>query len=106
MRTQKQLPDDPAKHLVEFFGEYRDPLWDRMDEWKAEMDEIRNQIPELQQQADNLVVELAKQKRKTAAYDLYKAQDPNGTNELSMKVIVSKLSGFAKFELDTKLTKL
>ena len=59
-----------------------------MDEWKAEMEEIRNSIPELQQQADNLQVELAKQKRKTAAYDLYKAADPNGTNELSMKVIV------------------
>lgn len=106
MRAQKQLPDDPAKHLVEFFGEYRDPLWDRMDEWKAEMDEIRNSIPELQQQVDNLQVDLAKQKRKTAAFDLYKVQDPNATNELSTKVIVQKLSGFAKFELDVKLTKL
>ena len=31
--------------------------------------------------------------------------DPESTNALTMKPLVAKLSGFAKFELDHKLTK-
>jgi hypothetical protein len=47
VRSQKTLPEDPNQHLVDYFGQYRDPLWDRMDEWKQEMDDIRTEIPEL-----------------------------------------------------------
>ena len=46
-----------------------------MDEWKQEMDDIRNEIPDLQSQYDSLELELAKEKRKTWAYDLYKSVD-------------------------------
>ena len=47
VRSQKQWPEDPNKHLVDFFGQYRDPLWDKMDEWNQEMDDIRGAIPDL-----------------------------------------------------------
>ena len=47
MRSQKELPSDPSAHLVDFFGQYRDPLWDKMDEWKNDMEDIRAEIPTL-----------------------------------------------------------
>ena len=37
--------------------------------------------------------------------ECYDAADPDKTNALTMKPIVLKLSGFAKFELDHKLSK-
>ena len=45
MRSQKELPADPSQHLVDYFGQYRDPMWDKMDEWKSEMEDIRAEIP-------------------------------------------------------------
>lgn len=112
--------------MVDYFGQYRDPLWDRMDEWKAEMEAMRTAIPDLQQQVENVAKELAKEKRKTAAFEVYKGQDPDVTvrksnlnhlfysnqpffeiqDAIGYKFLVQKLSGFAKFELDTKITKL
>jgi hypothetical protein len=47
MRTQKKLPEDPNAFLVDFFGQYRDPIWDRMEEWKTDMDKMREEIPEM-----------------------------------------------------------
>ena len=55
-------------------------------------------------------------KRKTRIVQIYKTADPDGTvsdniafitalqNSVSTKMIVQKLSGFAKFEVDHKLT--
>ena len=58
MRSQKTWPEDPNKHLVDYFGQYRDPLWDRMEEWQEEMDNIRNDIPDLQSKVEALELEL------------------------------------------------
>ena len=46
-------------------------------------------------------MELVAAKRKTAVIAIHKAADPA---VLGMKTMVNKLSGFAKFELDHKLT--
>ena len=55
-------------------------------------------------------------KRKTRIVQIYKTADPDGTvsdsnilitalqNSVSTKMVVQKLSGFAKFEVDHKLT--
>ena len=50
-------------------------------------------------------VELAMEKRKTWALNLYKQCDTDVTDALGCKFFVSKLSGFAKFDIDTKITK-
>ena len=47
IRSQKGWPEDPQAFMVDYFGQYRDPLWDRMDEWKAEMEAMRTAIPDL-----------------------------------------------------------
>ena len=54
MRSQKQWPDDPHAHLVDFFGQYRDPLWDKMDEFKQEIEDIKAMLPDLQQKVTDL----------------------------------------------------
>ena len=41
VRSQKTWPEDPNQHLIDYFGQYRDPLWDRMEEWQEEMDKMR-----------------------------------------------------------------
>ena len=46
-------------------------MWDRMDEWKAEMDELRNQIPGLNDKVTELEKQIACEKRKTFALQLY-----------------------------------
>ena len=72
MRSQKKLPEDPNAFLIDFFGQYRDPIWDRMDEWRAEMDKMREEIPEMQDQVEELQKTIAVEKRRTAAYTTYK----------------------------------
>ena len=71
MRAQKEWPANPSEHLVDYFGQYRDPMWDRMDEWKAEMDELRNHIPGLNDKVVELENQIAGEKRKTFALQLY-----------------------------------
>ena len=83
MRSQKQWPSDPQGHLVDFFGQYRDPMWDRMDEWKQEMDDIRNELPVMEDKIVELQKELEAQQRKTFALNVYKNADPDVTVSLA-----------------------
>lgn len=79
VRTQKQWPEDPDKHMRDFFGNYRDPMWDKMDEIKANMEVMREAMPALETKIADLEAELASEKRKTQAYELYKAADHDQT---------------------------
>ena len=65
--------------MRDFFGNYRDPMWDKMDEIKADMEVMRNSMPEMEKKVADLEAELASEKRKTQAYVLYKAADHDGT---------------------------
>ena len=84
---------------------------------------MRYEIPDLQTKVEQLQIQLQAEKRKTWAFDAYKAVDNpeapvsiflkiitliflNFQDQLGYKFFVQKLSGFAKFELDTKITKL
>ena len=80
MRSQKQWPDDPHKHLTDFFGNYKDPMWDKMDEWREENEDIRtHQLPALRAEIQELEVQLAKEKRRTFAYRIFKGADVDAT---------------------------
>ena len=54
MRTQKQWPEDPDKHMRDFFGNYRDPMWDKMDEIKDGMEDMRANMPNMEQKIKDL----------------------------------------------------
>ena len=34
--------------MRDFFGNYRDPMWDKMDEIKEGMEVMRNEMPDLE----------------------------------------------------------
>ena len=57
----------------------------------------------MQSQIAELESQLQSEQRRTRAVKIYKAVDPEGTNSVSYKTLVAKLSGFAKFDLDTKI---
>ena len=75
MRTQKQWPEDPDKHMRDFFGNYRDPMWDKMDEIMENMEVMRADVPDMEKKIAELESDLAFEKRKTQAFVLYKAAD-------------------------------
>jgi len=54
-------------------------MWDKMDEWKQEMDQARAEIPDLEAKVVELKQQLAIEKRKNFAYSLFKGAE--GTNE-------------------------
>ena len=65
--------------MRDFFGNYRDPMWDKMDEIKEAMEVMRNQMPSYEKKNTDLELELAQEKRKTTAFELYKTTDSEGT---------------------------
>ena len=81
-------------------------MLDKMDEMKAEMEDIRAEIPSLQEKIVQLTAQVEEANRKTFAIQAYKAVDTDVTDALGFKFLVNKLSGFAKFDLDTKITKV
>jgi len=41
------LPENPVEALKDYFGQYRDPMWDKLDEWKEENEQMKQKIPDL-----------------------------------------------------------
>ena len=99
VRSQKAWPEDPQEHLVDFFGQYRDPMWDNMEDWKEEMENIRCEFPVLESKITDLEQQIATEKRKTWAYTLYKQADP----DVTVSALISKIINvFLRTNLATK----
>lgn len=64
-----------------------------MDEWKAEMDEMRNSLPDLESKVAELEGQIAFERRKTFALKLYQLADADVTDALGYKFLIQKLSG-------------
>ena len=81
-------------------------MWDVVDQLKIENASITDELPSLQAQIEELERELKKTQLQNRALLVYSQYiDVDKTNAVGYKSIVVKLSGFAKFELDTKITK-
>lgn len=55
-------PEDPLKYVHDYFGNYRDPMWDQVDDWKKENQEMTDKIPELENQISEMKQKVAKAK--------------------------------------------
>ena len=53
-------------------------MWDKMDEWKEEMDVIRSEIPDLEAKVIELKGLVAIEKRKNFAFSLFKNAEGTG----------------------------
>ena len=81
-------------------------MWDVVDQLKEENEKIQEELPSLEQQIIDLEKDLKQVKLQNRAILIYtNFIDPERTNAVGYKGLVLKLSGFAKFELDTKLTR-
>ena len=91
--------------MRDYFGDYRDPLWDEVDRLKTENKAMRDEeIPAKEAQIEQLERDIRKEVKKNRVLEIYKALDPDSSNAIGYKFLVNKLSGNAKFDLDTKLT--
>ena len=81
--------------MRDFFGNYRDPMWDKMDQIKADMEVMREALPDMEKKIADLEAELASEKRRTQAYVLYKAADHDQTVSALIAVSESFTRSFA-----------
>ena len=105
MRSQPQFPEDPQAHFTDFVGNQRSPLWDDMEQMDDSNQKLRDDIEELNKVIDSLTAQKEDAIRLNLIKECYDAADPEKTNAITMKPLVAKLSGFAKFEVDHKLSK-
>ena len=59
-----------------------------MDEWKAEMEEMRDCLPNLESKVAELEGQIAFEKRKTFALKLYQYADADVTDALGYKFLI------------------
>ena len=89
---------------MDYVGNQRSPLWDDMEAMEDENEKIGEELPTFETELAGLKKQLAEAQRKTRMIECYKLADPEATGALSTKAVVQKLSGFAKFDIDLKLT--
>ena len=106
MRGKEPWPADPLVHLRDYYGEERSPQWDLVDTLKEENARIQEELPHMETKIEEMQKELKQLQLQNRAFGVYtQSMDADKTNALGYKSIVLKLSGFAKFDLDTKINR-
>ena len=106
VRGKEPWPADPLVHLRDYYGEERSPQWDLVDQLKEENARIVDELPEMEKKIEDLQKELKQLQLQNRALGVYtQSMDADKSNALGYKSIILKLSGFAKFDLDTKINK-
>ena len=62
LRNAEVKPNDPVNYLQDYFGKYRDPAWDEVDQLKAENKESEEKIKELKVKIEELENTLEKER--------------------------------------------
>jgi hypothetical protein len=62
-RQQNPWPEDPLEYLHDYFGNYKDPMWEKVEQWQEENKEMAQiTIPELKHSVHRLEHELKQAK--------------------------------------------
>ena len=81
-------------------------MWDVVDQLKEENAKIVEELPEMEKKIEEMQHELKVLQLQNRAFLVFQPlMDPEKTNALGYKSIIMKLSGFAKFDLDTKISR-
>ena len=80
-------------------------MWDVVDQLKEENVKISEELPEMERKIEEMQKELKQLQLQNRALSVYGSMDPDKSNALGYKSIILKLSGFAKFDLDTKISR-
>ena len=92
-------------YVHDYFGNYRDPMWEVVEGIKTENQDLQTKIPDLEAKIEEIKKDITRAKKATRAYEIYKKLDPEATDAVSTKHMVAKLSGNAKFDVDTVMSK-
>uniref|UniRef100_A0A7S3NUE2 Uncharacterized protein n=1 Tax=Euplotes crassus TaxID=5936 RepID=A0A7S3NUE2_EUPCR len=107
LHVRKQSPwvEDPLVELHEYFENYRDPSWDDFEQMQKDNEQMEKEaIPDLEAKIEQLQKDIKSAKKHTRTNKVYRALDPENTDQLGTKAMIAKLSGNAKFDTDTKMT--
>lgn len=86
LRTADPKPEDPVEHLRDYFGRYRDPMWDVVEQLTAENAKLKTEdIPSLQDDLFFMEMEVKGLKLQNQARDCYLYLDPERTVSKSKK---------------------
>ncbi len=64
IRSSPTQPEDPLQHMRDYFGNYRDPMWDVMDSMNTENEQIQTDLPNMQNQIIELEKSIKEAKRR------------------------------------------
>ena len=105
LKYSEQKPKNPIKAIREYFGKYHDPRWDEMGALKEKIILFNNENAKLLEEAIKLEEELKilqRTKRIDKLFGMFEL-DKNGL--IGSKLIIEKLTGNKKFDIDEKFDK-
>lgn len=107
LKYSDKRPKNPNRSIREFFGNYIDSTQDMHNSLSEEIIILKNVNPKLMDKVLDLEDELEKEKRKyrirKVFEGLYNSDQNNKNGQISTKLIIEKLSGNKKFDVDEKL---
>lgn len=107
LKYSDKRPKNPNRSIREFFGNYIDSTQDMHNSLSEEIIILKNVNPKLMDKVLDLEDELEKEKRKyrirKVFEGLYTSDQNNKNGQISTKLIIEKLSGNKKFDVDEKL---
>ena len=102
LKYSEQKPKNPIKAIREFFGKYKDPRWDEMGALKEKIILYQNENGKLLEEALKLEDELKTVKREKRLDDLYNLIELDKNGLISSKMLIEKMTGNKKFDVDEK----
>ena len=105
LKYSEQKPKNPIKAIREFFGKYKDPRWDEMSALKEKIILYQNENGKLLEEALKLEDELKTVKREKRLDDLYNLIELDKNGLISSKLLIEKMTGNKKFDVDEKFDK-
>ena len=103
LRNSDRYPENPAEFIQDYFGQYRDPLWDEVEYMKSEIQSLTSNIEIKLKEIVSLQQEISKSKRIAHIKETFGMLGPDNNGSVSTKALVQKLSGQPRFEVDYKL---
>ena len=105
LKYSEQKPKNPIKVMREFFGKYKDPRWDEMGALKEKIILFQNENGKLLEEALKLEDELKTLKREKRLEALYNTIELDKNGLISSKMLIEKMTGNKKFDVDEKFEK-
>ncbi len=105
LKYSEQKPKNPIKVMREFFGKYKDPRWDEMGALKEKIILFQNENGKLLEEALKLEDELKTLKREKRLDELYNTIELDKNGLISSKMLIEKMTGNKKFDVDEKFEK-